>query len=244
MKELYIENDFGLFIGELNDNKPHKHYAIQLSFSSNEKFIITNEKGDISSYQNCLINSNVEHQFYSEGISLIVLINPFSSFGHTITRKYRDEKIISIKEKSMQNIQEDFQKLLNQTIVLSDFYKNTKQNLEGFKCTCELDNHIEDDRIFHAIKYIETHRGEVISVSEISKVCSLSESRFLHLFKENTGMHYRRYQLWNKLIKSLPYLKSQSITETAHMFGFADSSHYSRTFKETFGFTPKFILNL
>ncbi len=118
------------------------------------------------------------------------------------------------------------------------------QDTNELKCSCEAENHFEDDRIYKAIKFIEKHQERIISLAEIAKVCFLSESRFLHLFKEKTGIQYRRYQLWNKLIKSLPYLKNHSITETAHRFGFADSSHYSRTFKETFGFTPKFISNL
>ncbi|WP_409050310.1 helix-turn-helix domain-containing protein [Sphingobacterium sp. 2149] len=84
----------------------------------------------------------------------------------------------------------------------------------------------------------------MVSLKEIANICFLSETRFLHLFKEKTNLNFRRYQLWNKLIKSLPYLKEHSITDTAYQFGFTDSSHYSRTFKETFGLTPKFLSSL
>jgi AraC-like DNA-binding protein len=73
--------------------------------------------------------------------------------------------------------------------------------------------------------------------------CHLSPTRFLHLFKEKTNLNFRRYQLWNKVVKSLPYLIKNSITETAYTFGFSDSSHYTRTFIETFGVTPKFFLH-
>ncbi|NVK52191.1 MAG: AraC family transcriptional regulator [Flavobacteriaceae bacterium] len=41
---------------------------------------------------------------------------------------------------------------------------------------------------------------------------------------------------------SLKRKRKNWITETAHTFGFSDSSHYTRTFKETFGVTPKFLL--
>lgn len=82
---------------------------------------------------------------------------------------------------------------------------------------------------------------KVLSLEEVAEKCFLSPTRFLHLFKEKTNLTFRRYQLWNKLIQSLPFLVKHSITETAHSFGFSDSSHYIRTFKETFGVTPKFL---
>jgi AraC-like DNA-binding protein len=43
-------------------------------------------------------------------------------------------------------------------------------------------------------------------------------------------------------VKSLPHLTKNSITDTAYTFGFTDSSHYAKTFKETFGVNPKFML--
>lgn len=75
----------------------------------------------------------------------------------------------------------------------------------------------------------------------IAEYCHLSPTRFLHLFKERTNLSFRRYQLWNKLVKSLPYLEKNSVTDTAYAFGFSDNSHYTRTFIETFGVTPKFL---
>ena len=108
-------------------------------------------------------------------------------------------------------------------------------------CECEKENHYKDERIKKAIKYLETNFDRVISVKEIAEMCFLSKSRFLHLFKESTGITYRKVQQWNKISKSFVSLRKQSLTETAHQFGFTDSSHYSKVFKETFGFNPKII---
>jgi len=104
-----------------------------------------------------------------------------------------------------------------------------------------MENHFTDERIKKAIKYLEINFDRVISVKEIAEKCFLSESRFLHLFKENTGITYRKVQQWNKVSKSFSMLRNQSLTETAHQFGFTDSAHYSKVFKETFGFNPKLI---
>ena len=114
--------------------------------------------------------------------------------------------------------------------------------MSEYKCSCEIENHIKDDRIIRVLEFFEENFDRVYSLEEIAKMMHLSPSRFIHLFKEKTGLSFRRYQLWNKIIRSLPYLVTSTITNTAHTFGFTDSSHYSRTFKETFGVTPKFML--
>lgn len=116
------------------------------------------------------------------------------------------------------------------------------QILSEYQCTYESENHLDEQRIINAIKYMDTNFEKVLSLEEVAEKCFLSPTRFLHLFKEKTDLTFRRYQLWNKIIQSLPFLVKNSITETAYKFGFSDSSHYTRTFKETFGVTPKFLL--
>lgn len=113
--------------------------------------------------------------------------------------------------------------------------------LNEYQCYCDKIIHIEDDRIVRTLKMFEENYDRVLSLDEVSKNVYLSSSRFLHLFKKETGLSFRRYQLWNKLIKSIPHLVDNSITNTAYTFGFTDSSHYTRTFKETFGVSPKFM---
>ncbi|MNK14572.1 DNA-binding transcriptional regulator AraC [compost metagenome] len=241
--KIHIEKTMGVFVGQFNDNVSHKHFALQISVASQGKFKITDAKDNQNSYSTCFINSNVLHQFKSNETSLIILINPISSIGHQLYNKYRNIKITSLDE--------DFEQLVE---IFADYLQNDSDFINltnkinnyfvNFRCECELKNHFEDERIYKAIQYLEQNFDRIVSLKEIANICFLSETRFLHLFKEKTNLNFRRYQLWNKLIKSLPYLKEHSITETAHQFGFTDSSHYSRTFKETFGLTPKFLSSL
>lgn len=240
LSKLHIDKMWALFIGQFNDNVMHRHYALQISITVNGYFMVTDAANYDKSYTQCFINSNVPHQFRSNETCLIILINPLSTLGHQLFKKYNHNEII--------NPGEDLHQL---SIFLSDYLKqncnfhelidNIKKYLEQLKCTCESENHFSDERIYRTIQYLEQHFDRIISLEEMSKFCHLSQTRFLHLFKEKTNLNFRRYQLWNKLIKSLPYIKTQSITETAHQFGFTDSSHYTRTFKETFGLSPKIL---
>jgi hypothetical protein len=67
----------------------------------------------------------------------------------------------------------------------------------------------------------------------------LSPDRFRHLFIEETGMRFRPYVLWLRIeIALAAFAAGRSLTEASHAGGFADSAHFSRTFKRMFGIAP------
>jgi AraC-like DNA-binding protein len=67
----------------------------------------------------------------------------------------------------------------------------------------------------------------------------LSPDRFRHLFMKETGVGFRAYLLWQRLDCSLTaYVDGQTLTEAAQTGGFADSAHFSRTFRRMFGIAP------
>ena len=80
---------------------------------------------------------------------------------------------------------------------------------------------------------------------EVAKSVHLSESRFLHLFKAATGITWRGYLLWQRLLVSISALvQEKSATDAAQLGGFADSAHLSRTFKDRFGLTIREAVTL
>jgi AraC family transcriptional regulator len=53
---------------------------------------------------------------------------------------------------------------------------------------------------------------------------------------EHTGLPFRTYLLWLRLTKAVGvFAGGRSLTEAAHEAGFADSAHFSRTFRRMFG---------
>nr|WP_275446741.1 AraC family transcriptional regulator [Pseudoalteromonas sp. McH1-42] len=72
--------------------------------------------------------------------------------------------------------------------------------------------------------------------ASVAQTLNLSESRFLHIFKDQVGIAWRPFLLWRRLICALQtLLKGMSATEAAYVAGFSDSAHLSRTFRSTFG---------
>ena len=56
-----------------------------------------------------------------------------------------------------------------------------------------------DARILEAIRCMRDAPGRAHRLTELGKRAGLSPSRFLHLFKAETGVPLRRYRIWNRI---------------------------------------------
>lgn len=101
-----------------------------------------------------------------------------------------------------------------------------------------------DERILRLVSHFKTHdEQDLPSAKRAAAFCHLSESRFLHLFKKELGLPFRKYLLWLKLRRFFSHLQNgKNITTAAHEAGFSDSSHLSRFFADSFGLNPSEIL--
>jgi AraC-like DNA-binding protein len=238
----YFEKNFGLFMGKLSGNKFHKHYAIQISISLHSEMLLTvaNEKEVIGNA--FLIAPKQQHKLISQTNQITMLINPLSAIGHQLHLQFGNSKDAILENElsiSCIAVLESFEK---KVITFEKLCHLISKTLTKYRSTHEQKKRPEEDRISKAIDFLDANFERVVPLEEVAAYCFLSPSRFLHLFKEKTNLNFRRYQLWNRVVKSLPSLQKNSITETAHAFGFSDSSHYTRTFIETFGVIPKFFL--
>jgi AraC-like DNA-binding protein len=75
-----------------------------------------------------------------------------------------------------------------------------------------------------------------ISLADAAKHVGLSSGRARHLFVEQTGLPFRTYLVWLRLVRATElYSGGSSLTEAAHGAGFSDSAHLSRSFRRMFG---------
>lgn len=80
--------------------------------------------------------------------------------------------------------------------------------------------------------------GEALAGAE-----ELSFSRFLHLFKEDTGVSLRKYRAWRRA-RSLLYhvTRDVSLTDIALETGYPDSTHFSHSIRRIYGLSPRTIV--
>lgn len=91
------------------------------------------------------------------------------------------------------------------------------------------------------LKYIETHYGDTLTVKEMAGACGFSQSHFMKFFKSAVGESFTSYLNHYRLTMASRLLLSSGscILEIAEEAGFRNLSYFNRTFKNTFGMTPR-----
>ena len=100
-----------------------------------------------------------------------------------------------------------------------------------------------DARIREAIARINADPAAPSPADECAAAVGLSFSRFLHLFKQQTGVTFRAFRAW-KRARSLLYHVDQaaSLTDIALDTGYPDSTHFSHSIRQVYGLRPSDIL--
>lgn len=114
-------------------------------------------------------------------------------------------------------------------VVLRSYPEDQNCNVENYK------------RILPAIKYIETHFGEKITVEILAGECYLSSRQFTRLFvnvfNESPADFLVRFRITSAYLKLLT--TKEPVAKIAQKCGFYDESHLSRLFLKYYGFLPR-----
>jgi len=87
----------------------------------------------------------------------------------------------------------------------------------------------------------EVNRRPALKVTEMSGIAGFSHAQFRRLFIKWMGQPPQQYLHSNRLERARQLLESTdwAIADISHQVGFASSSHFARTFRQTFGNTPE-----
>lgn len=91
--------------------------------------------------------------------------------------------------------------------------------------------------IFH---YIQNHYSEEISIEDAASECHITASRFMHYFKEKSGITFNRYLNQYRLQQAALLLsKGVPAAEAAFACGFNNLPYFYKRFKEYYHMTPR-----
>ena len=95
-------------------------------------------------------------------------------------------------------------------------------------------------RIIPAVKLVQTGPQRRVSGPAAAAACSLSPSRFYHLFRSAMGVSFGAFALRARLAHAAQCLlhTDAALHHVAEESGFADASHLHRTFVRHYGCTP------
>lgn len=213
--------------------RPHAHHAIQLTFQLRGTFEIgvANERltGPVTA-----VASDARHCFRASGAVAFLFITPESSVGRTLTQGlFADRPWADITHELNAALLD-----LRQCFIRGG--GEEEMLLLGRKTLATLPQADElalpDPRVRAMIAYARNHLDDVVTLPSAASHVGLSDSRARHLFVAQTGLPFKTYVLWLRLERAVElYAKGRSLTDAAHESGFADSAHFSRTFRRTFG---------
>lgn len=116
---------------------------------------------------------------------------------------------------------------------LSLFYDMIANLYDFIKYTSE-------NRVVRAIDYINNHYTNDISVSQLAKLCYISETHLYRLFKKETGKTPTDYRNELRIQRACLLLREtdKSIGEISSELGFDSIYYFSRIFKKYIGKSP------
>ena len=101
---------------------------------------------------------------------------------------------------------------------------------------------ITDERISFALAYIRSRFSENISLRDVAAAVFLSQGRFSHLFKQQIGMTFASYVIYQRIMQVYTDIfRGKSITEAALDAGFSGSAHFAETSRRIFGLSASSI---
>ncbi len=96
------------------------------------------------------------------------------------------------------------------------------------------------DKLKTALYHVQNSFSQNITIKQAAELCGFSESHFMKLFKELTGMSFTAYLVNYRLEISAKQLAEtkQKIIDIATNCGFNNHSYFTRAFLKKYGVTP------
>lgn len=217
------------FKGAVGDNDVHGHHAIQCY--AGDRVLLHEGKRALSS-PGFVLPPNYKHRAASLEEAAFLYIDPDTRTGKSIAQRLggSPRELASVEATRFRGIVEAALEAGDDANPIGAF-----ANL----LDCEVAARAAvDARVAQLIERVSAS-PDVPSAEASAASVGLSQSRLLHLFKDEVGVPWRSFLLWWKLRRAIEAVATgATLTEAAHAGGFADSAHFSRTCRAMFGINP------
>ena len=219
----------------------HSHHAVQITLPfARGRVRFQRPTEGWTSYTAALVAAHQPHAFEARGQLLAqIFVEPESREGRQLHLRYRDEGIAALPAETLEQEIVALGRAYEKHASDSELMALARAAIATLAGATTAPKKLPDARIALAVELIRKRLSDAIPLNAMAAEVHLSPDRFRHLFMEETGVGFRAYLLWLRLECSLAaYVAGRTLTEAAYVGGFADSAHFSRTFRRMFGIAP------
>lgn len=215
---------------------PHCHHVVQVTLALTGTIHFDGETEGLSG-EAIAIAPDARHAFEGTGLIAHLFVAPEGKAGRQIARALlADRPMASIPTERVGDLpvrlKATFEDPYHTDDDLRALGRALLAQLGGESAHADL----PDLRIVKLIAWVTERLDRNVSLTEAAAFLGLSTGRARHLFVQQTGVPFRTYLLWLRLMRAVEiYTGHATLTEAAHGAGFADSAHLSRTFRRMFG---------
>jgi AraC family transcriptional regulator len=219
----------------------HAHHAVQITLpfpGGYARFQCPSRNW--TRYTAALVTADQPHAFEARGQFVAqIFVEPESHEGRQLRRRFGNDGIVALPPAMVEAQVEGLATAYRRRASDAALVASARTAVGSLSGAVPQSQEPLDARIARAVELLRQRRGDAIPLSAVAAAVHLSPERFRHLFMKEIGVGLRAYLLWQRLERSLAaYVAGESLTEAAHTGGFADSAHFSRTFRRMFGLAP------
>jgi AraC-like DNA-binding protein len=222
---------------------PHSHHAIQLTACLSGSLALV--AADIAVEGAALaVAPDCGHRLIADGLLGFLFVEPESRAGRALQdRLFGDSPLVALVEQRLLEAMAPLRSAFDPAMTREDMIAIGWRALDALAPSEPAEP--PDPRIQRIIDYAAANLDKPLNQAAELAGVYLSEGRLRHLFVEQTGLPFKTYLVWLRLQAAVKlYSDGCSLTEAAHAAGFADSAHFSRMFKRTFGAPPTLLTRL
>lgn len=206
--QLVLCQDAMAYLGPIADNRPHSHHAGQIVLvATGAPFALHTPQGTRRERQ-ALLPPDTVHAVDSAGAPVLVLL--FEPAGVT----WPADGPLQHPDK-----------------LTLDCPRRMVSRFLGAQAAAPA----PDARI-EQLKALARATEGTVRLAALAGRVGLSPGRLTHLFTRCEGIPFKRWLLWGRMLRTVDRLAAGAdLTTAAHAAGFADSAHFSRSFRALFG---------
>ncbi|OUY08495.1 AraC family transcriptional regulator [Acinetobacter populi] len=123
-------------------------------------------------------------------------------------------------------------------LAFTDFIQTFLTHTQPDQLSLDMEDYLQRPPLQSCLS--ELSLNPLLSLQQLAQMTDLSRYQIIRLFKAHTGVTPHYFQLNLRINCARQYLQQRcSISDIAYQLGFADQSHFQRTFKLFTGITPQ-----